>query len=89
MEEKKVTLYKSLIKKYKEMGYKVNKGNWVESIGYDVPTKEYWFDITLKKTKKSETTLHFYFKADKNKLADIEMWVTTFGINGINDKRLF
>ncbi len=86
--EKKVTLYKSLIKKYKDMGYKVNKGNWVESVGYNTPTKEYWFDVTLKKTKKSETTIHFYFKADKNKVSDIEMWETTFGVNGITDKRI-
>lgn len=88
MEEKKVTLYKSLTKKYKDLGYKVNKGSWIESVGYDTPTKEYWFGITLKQTKKVETTLHFYFKADKNNTPEVQMWETTFRSEGITDKRL-
>lgn len=86
--EKKVTLYKSLAKKFKEMGFKVNKGSWVESVGYDIPTKEYWFDITIKKSKKVETTLHFYFNANKNNTPEVQMWETTFKVDGIIDKRL-
>lgn len=89
MEEKKVSLYKSLAKKYKDMGYKVNKGHWIESVGYDTPTKEYWFDITLKQTKKVEVTMHFYFKADKNSTPEVQMWETTFRVGGVTDKRLF
>lgn len=88
MEKKKVTLYKALIRKFKESGHRVNKGSWTETVGYSVPTKEYWFDVVLKKTKKVEITMHFYFRADKNSTPEIQMWTTTIKAGGITDKRL-
>lgn len=86
--EKKVTVYKSLTKKFKDMGYKVNKGSWVETVGYDVPTKQYWFDITLFKKKKVKTTMNFYFGDDKDSKPEIEIWETLKEFGHMSDKRV-
>lgn len=86
--EKKVSLYKSLAKKFKDLGYKVNKGSWLESVGYEVPTKQYWFDITLVKNKKSKTTMHFYFGANKSTKPEVEIWQTLKIFGNTTDKRI-
>lgn len=86
--EKKVTLFKSLTKKFKDLGYKVNKGSWLETVGYDAPTKQYWFDITLFKKKKIKTTMHFYFRDDKNSKPEIEIWETSKVFENLTDKRI-
>lgn len=86
--ENKVTVYKSLIKKFKDMGYKVSKGSWIESVGYDVPTKQYWFDVTIGEKKKVETTMHFYFGDDKNSKPEIEIWENHFEFYNLCDKKI-
>jgi hypothetical protein len=86
--EKKVSLYKSLAKKFKGLGYRVNKGNYLETVGYDFPTKQYWFDVTLFKKKKIKTTMHFYFGDNRNGKPEIEIWETLKIFGNITDKRI-
>ena len=86
--EKKVSLYTSLAKKFKGLGYRVNKGNYLETVGYDFPTKQYWFDVTLFKKKKIKTTMHFYFGANKSRKPEVEIWETLKEFGRMSDKRI-
>lgn len=68
----KTTLYDIILKAFRDAGYTVEEESWVESVGYSVPTREYWFDVQFF-PKEMENgakgyTSHFYFADNKNVL---------------------
>jgi hypothetical protein len=77
------TLYDIMLKAFKDAGYTVNEGSWIESVGYDVPTTEYWFDVEFHPKnifKEKGYTSHFWFKNNKDVLLEHSLYEVKYKI---------
>jgi len=83
----KPTLYSKLVKQFKEIGFKVEEGEWAETVGYKTPTMEYWFDVIQDKGNFRVRT-HFYFKNTLNQLHDMQIFTSDIVLEEKNIKRL-
>ena len=74
---KKKTLYDRLLENFKELGYEVEEGGWIEAVGYKKPTPEFWFDVTVSEEEyKYKQVLHYWFGSNKNKILSVDCWRT-------------
>ena len=76
------TLYDTMLDAFKDAGYVVEEDSWMEGVGYDEPTREYWFDVRFDpkniKDKSKAYVSHFFFGADKNKLQSHLLYETIY-----------
>lgn len=81
----KTTLYDIMLKAFRDAGYTVEEESWVESVGYSVPTMEYWFDVQFvpkEITHKSKGhTSSFYFADNKNVLKSHTLYENEYTIH--------
>ena len=84
------TLYDTMLKSFIDLGFEVEEGSWEEETGYDKPTQEYWFDITLlfDLFNKKKITGHYFFGADKNILTDHSVWTMDITIEETNSVKI-
>jgi hypothetical protein len=84
------TLYDQLLNNFIELGYEVEEGSWVEETGYDKPTTEYWFDVTLlfDLPNKKKITGHYFFGPDKNAFIDHSVWTMDITIEESNTVKI-
>ena len=87
--KEKKTLYATLIEQFIEAGYKVEEGSWVETVGYDKPTTEYWFDVVYKEKENVVYTLHYWFCANLDKLSKVECFTHEIVTKEVNHKKIF
>lgn len=83
-----MTKYEKLIKDFTKNGYEVVEGSAWESVGYAEPTEEFWFTVTIKKSKKKKLETIYTFKANKDVIDCVQMWETKFIITE-ETKQLF
>lgn len=77
------TLYDQMLKAFQKAGYKVVEGSWIEDVGYDVPTTEYWFDVEFHPRdifKEKGYISHFWFKNNKNILVEHSLYEVKYKI---------
>lgn len=86
---KKKTLYSTLVKNFKKLGYVVEEDSWIELVGYDEPTREYWFDVVIKQTNKVKVVQHYFFRNDKNTIMEISIWKSKIEIVESMAKKLY
>lgn len=72
-------LYDKLIAQFKELGFTVEEGSWIEPVGYKVPTIEYFFDVVKNNMNPrssigTKISVHYYFKNNKNKLHSFQIY---------------
>lgn len=86
---KKKTLYSELVKNFKELGYVVEEDSWIENVGYDEPTREYWFDVVVKQTNNKKIVNHYFFGCNKNKITEISTWKSKIEVVESMAKKLY
>lgn len=86
--KKKNTVYAIMVEQFLNAGYEVKEDSWQETMPYEEPTTEYWFDVILKRKGNTVYTLHHWFGSDLNKLIYVECWTHDLLITEVNHQQI-